>query len=541
MTTSFAELECWLKKPEDINLEFKLAQNSFSRDKDLPDYCAALANEKGGKLILGVDNNGIILGTRAFDGTHTTLSHKLMNDIHIRVDVEEIMHPRGRVLVFHVPSRHVGTLISSTGDYRFPMRAGESLIEMDPQTIKRILNEAEPDFSAQIIPGLTMSDMDGDAISHFRARWAAEAERPEYAAYSMEKTLRAAGVMSDEGLNRAALVLFGKKEKIDRLLPDSEIIYEWRQSSGKTAYDFRKTWREPFFKIYDEVWETINARNARNPFVDGLFRREIAAYSEKPIREALLNAVAHRDYSVAGRSIFVRTSPESFLVESPGGFPDGVNIENILQRSVWRNRCIADVFEKAGLVERSGQGMNDIFKMTISEGKGLPDLSRSDKHTVVLVIPAQVKDPAFILFLEKVARERNIQLSDDEIFALERIRESNQFGALDRSIRKKLLEAGLVEKVGTTRDAQYILSHLFYTRRNETGVYTRLRGLDRAVKKELILKHITLNGKGYAEEFEKVFPELSKNVVSNMLTELKKKGKIRHKGARRTGYWELME
>ena len=80
----------------------------------------------------------------------------------------------------------------------------------------------------------------------------------------------------------------GKKEKIDQFLPGNEIIFEWRHDAGKTAHDFRKNWREPFFKIYDEIWETINARNIRIPFQEGLFQREIYAFSDKPVREALL-------------------------------------------------------------------------------------------------------------------------------------------------------------------------------------------------------------------------------------------------------------
>jgi len=94
-----------------------------------------------------------------------------------------------------------------------------------------------------------------------------------------------------------SLVLFGKKGKVDQLLPGSEVIFEWRQAAEKTPHDFRVNWREPFFKIYDEVWKTINARNLRMPFQKGLFQHEVYSFNEKTIREALLNAVAHRNYT----------------------------------------------------------------------------------------------------------------------------------------------------------------------------------------------------------------------------------------------------
>lgn len=103
-------------------------------------------------------------------------------------------------------------------------------------------------------------------LKNFRERWAQKAKRPDYLEFSDEKMLRNVGLLTDQGLNCASLILFGKKEKIDQLLPGSEIIFEWRHSAKKISHDYRINWREPFFKIYDEVWETINARNLRIPF-----------------------------------------------------------------------------------------------------------------------------------------------------------------------------------------------------------------------------------------------------------------------------------
>ena len=154
-----------------MRLEFKAARNQFSRYKNLPDYCAALANEGGGKLILGVDDKKHeVVGTNAFQGTNNKLSHELLQKIKIRVDVEELGHPNGRVLIFHVPSRSSGQLVRSNGSYTYPMRAGESLVEMDPLTLKKILNETTPDFSASMVAGLELSDLDLEALDTFRSR-----------------------------------------------------------------------------------------------------------------------------------------------------------------------------------------------------------------------------------------------------------------------------------------------------------------------------------------------------------------------------------
>jgi len=533
--TQIEEFNKWLANPEGLHLEFKAARNSFSHDKDLPDYCAALANEGGGKLILGVDDTTHkVVETKAFGGTYSKLSHDLLNKIKIRVDVEELCCP-GRVLIFHVPGHHPGQPVQSTGRYKYPMRAGESLVEMDSSTLRRILTETEPDFSEKIVPGLTPADMDEAAIEDFRRRWAQKQGRPEYLKFPNEKLLRAIGILLDAGINYGGLVLFGKKDKIDRLLPCSEIIFEWR-NTRKVQHDYRKTWREPFFKIYDDVWAGINARNFRFPFQEGFVQREIFAFNEKAFREALLNAVAHRDYTLGGRSIFITASTEELVIKSPGGFPPGITPENILHEQAWRNRVIAETFEKAGLVERSGQGMDDIFSSTIQEGKGVPDFSGSDGYCVRLNMPIQLKDKDFVMFLEKVTEEKQIHLSFEEIYELECIREqkTGPFGFKDR-----FLSLGIIEQVGHTRGARYILSHAYYRHAGKPGVHTRLAGLSREKRKELILSHIEKNKKGYIKDILDIFPEMDRVDITNMLQELRRAGKIKFVGPRRYGYWVL--
>ncbi len=537
MQTKLDEFNSWLSKPEGLHLEFKAARSSFSQNRDLPDYCAALANEGGGKLVLGVeDQTRIVVGTNAFKGTHQRLSNDLLNSLHIRVDIEELAHPDGRVLIFHVPGRPAGQLIKSSGNYRYPMRAGESLVEMDQETMRRILLEREPDFSSKIAPGVMISDLDPVALDNFKKKWVQKSGRPEFLDYSAEKTLAALGAFCDEGVSYAGLILFGKKEKIDRVLPCSEIVFEWRNDSRKVPHDFRISWREPFFRIYDVIWETINARNIRFPFQDGFIQREILAFNEKCVREALLNAVAHRDYTINSESIFISANPEACVVESPGGLPAGITLENILVRRQWRNRAIVEILEKAGLVERSGQGMDDIFGYTIREGKGVPDLSSTTAQSVVLSIPAAVKDKTFILFLEKIMEEKQTSFSFEEIYDLEQVREQKYKELLRKD---RLLSLGVIEKVGRGRGTKYILAHGYYKNIGKAGVHTKLKGLTREQKKQLIVNHLEHNKRGYSHEFVDALG-LKRSDVSNLLTELRRIKVIRFVGHKKNGYWELV-
>ena len=103
-----------------------------------------------------------------------------------------------------------------------------------------------------------------------------------------------------------------------------------------------------------------------------------------------MNAVCHRDYRVTGESIFIKASPKDFKISSPGGFANGITPENALVKQYSRNRLLAETFQRAGLVERAGQGLDDIFRYCIEEGKGLPDFSGTDTFQVVLNIPASL-------------------------------------------------------------------------------------------------------------------------------------------------------
>lgn len=542
MQTSATQLERLLGRLEDCNLEFKAAARNFD-SREVRDYCTALANERGGKLLLGVEQTsekkGEVVGTAAFHGTHNKLSNELLTELHIRVDVEEMTYQGKRVLIFHIPSRPIASVIRSTGKYNIPMRAGESLREMDDQTLRTILNENLPDFTAQVVAGLGIGELDSAAIVKLRRLCAEHVGNPNYATCSERQLLIDLGLMHEDAINYAGLILLGAGPALDRLLPQAEIIFEWRQLPGKIAYDFRKSWRQPFLNIIDEIWRELESRNLRTPFQQGFIQREVFAFDERSIREAVLNAVAHRDYTIPGQVVFITASPEGFLIESPGGFLPGITPENAIFSRAWRNQRLAETFEKAGLVERSGQGLDLIFEQSIRAGKGTPDLTKSTLYAVKLFIPAFLKDPDFIMYLEKIINEQQIGFSFEEILELEHVREKTKVA--DLKFKEKFLSVGVIEKLGHGRGAQYILAQKYYAHKNELGVHTKLSGLERDTYKELIMKHIKEKKRGTAGQFQQAFKDLKPMDISNLLRELKKEGKIVRRGPKNTGFWTLPE
>lgn len=132
-------------------------------------------------------------------------------------------------------------------------------------------------------------------------------------------------------------------------------------------------------------------RNDKQHYQDGLFIYDISTFNERVVREAVLNAASHRNYQLGG-SVFVRQYRDRLVIESPGGFPNGISLDNILDRQVPRNRRIAEILSLCGLVERSGQGMNLIYELSIKEAKQLPDFSGTDADFVSITLHGLIID-----------------------------------------------------------------------------------------------------------------------------------------------------
>ena len=164
----------------------------------------------------------------------------------------------------------------------------------------------------------------------------------------------------------------------------------------------------------------------------------------------------------AWRQCFVRQYPRRLVLESPGGFPVGITQENILDRQSPRNRRLADIFSKCGLVERSGQGMNLMFELSIQESKPTPDFTGTDQYQVVLNLNGEVQDPSFLQFLQKVGRETLELFSTADFLLLDYVHRERKIPKQLQGRLQALVEKGVVERSGRGRGVKYTLSRRYY-------------------------------------------------------------------------------
>ena len=536
MLPTLDQLRVWLSARENEHLEFKEARGGFHFEK-LAKYCAALANEGGGSIVLGVTDRRPrrVVGSAAFENLERTKAG-LVERLRLKVEATELAHPDGRVVVFTVPARPLGVPISVEGAYW--MRAGENLVPMTGDMLSLIFDENRPDFSAEICRGATMADLDPLAIEEFRRRWHLASKSASLLTRPTESLLRDAELMTDRGITYAALVLLGSRAALSEYLAASEIVFEYRSTEAPGPANQRVEFRCAFLLAHDRVWELVNLRNDQQHYLYRLVMYPVPTFSELSVREALLNAVAHGDYRRPG-SIFVRQYSRRIEVVSPGGLPKGITVQNILYKQNPRNRRLADSFARCGLVERAGQGTDRIYEECLTQGKRLPDFHHTDEYQVSLALHGEIADDGFLQFLRRLREEASIDAtSTHDLLVFDCVRRRSRVPKDLRPWLRKLVKDGVLESSGSGRGTTYSFSPRLFDPAGRTGA----PGIspDRTTSKELLLRRIAANGATgtrFEELRHEVPAELSRDQIQTLLKELKEEGAIAAEGAGRGSRW----
>lgn len=526
-----------LEAKEGEHIQFKEAKRKFDFS-EAARCCCALANDGGGKFVLGITDKRPrqVVGSMAFDQPERTRMG-LIEKLKINVDFQTFDYEGKRVLVFNVNSRPIGMPIQYEGVAW--IYDGDSLKPMPESMRRNIYEEIGEDFSSRICPEATYEDLDGTAIENFRAKWIEKCQKKQLAAVSKEQLLHDCGAITDQGVTYAALILFGKKTSIEKYLPQAEIIFEYRSSEASGPANQREEFKEGFFACYDRIWDLINLRNDRQHFQEGFFVFDIATFNERVVREAILNAVSHRNYQFSG-SIFVRQFRDRLTVESPGGLPFGITLDNILDRQLPRNRRIAEILSLCGMVERSGQGMNLMFELSIQEAKALPDFSGTDDYFVSVTLNGLILDKNMLSVIRQISEKNSELLATEDFLTIDALYHERPLTTKMQSRIMRLINMGIVEHIGRRK---YVLARSLYAATGKTGVHTRKVGLDRDTNKELLLKHIRVNndvGTSF-NELQQVLPNLSRNQIQVLIKELKEDGKVYCVGKTRAAKWHVTE
>ena len=536
-----------MRESED-HIEFKKGEGgnvSYNgKGKDKPNerrrcilgYVAALCNEGGGRIVIGMHDKHphVVTGTSQCENGLGQLESDIYRDMGIRPDVYELFEDvtGKRVLVIEVPAHPIGKV------FKFEdvalMRVGEELKPMSDAMYLKILQESEPDFSEQYCDEASFQDLDPTAIRILKEKYAKKQKNPSFTSLDDRQALSDLHLILGEKVTNAAVLLVGKEEFLNKVFPQAKVMLEYRGTEAQINFDNRIPFGQPFFILIDELWKTINLRNGAIPVREGSYIFDIPFFNEEVIREIVNNAFAHRDYR-RNSEIVIKQYPNKLVIQNAGGFPQGVTLDNLLTvPSTPRNRLLADVLSKTGVVERSGQGMDKIFLYTLSEGKPAPDYSYSDDFTVTGILLATVKDKAFAMYVQGIQQE----LPDDkkltvfDVMALCEVRDGAKHPT-DKQTAHKLEQLGYLEKHGKTNAQYYILPRTYYELSGNIAKYSLITDWDVHQVWAVVYPFLVKYGKAKKSDIVTLCGNhLSDKQLRKFIDELKSKGMLKTEGER---------
>lgn len=487
---------------ETLEIEFK-SDRAKLPDNDLVDAVVAFANTIGGTIYLGVENDGTVTGLHKAHQDYTQLAayiaNKTVPPVSVRVELLEEGFP---VLAIHVPKCRsiVASSVGKIQRRRLKADGTPENVPMYPFEINTRLSELSLlDFSAQPVPGSSYGDLDPLERERLRkiilAYPGGEKNLLELSDEELDKALQLVITVGDQIVpTYTGMLLLGKQEKLREYMPTAESGFLMMNG---TEVSTNETFYLPLLAATERMLDFVNARNPEQEMEMGLFRISIPEFDKRAVREAIINAFSHRDYTQLGR-VLVRMDSDGLTVTNPGGFIEGVTIQNILTvEPHGRNPVLADALKRIGLAERSGRGVDRIYEGSLRYGRALPDYSETSSTSVTLFIPRGMPDKSLVYLISEQQQKTGVPVPLNALLVLNLLRQSRRMTTAEiskeahipeakmRATLEYLTETGIIEAIGTGRGRAYILSAKSY---KDPAKYVRQTGIDQLRFPELVMK-----------------------------------------------------
>ncbi|MFN4285620.1 MAG: RNA-binding domain-containing protein [Lacibacter sp.] len=531
-------------------VEFKEAKNTFDFGK-LGKYFSALSNEANLKgkshawLVFGIENQQRkIVGTqyrpvrKDLDNLKSEIANKTTNRITF-IEIFELNLPEGRVLMFQIPAAPKGYPIAFEGHYYG--RDDEELVPLNLEELERIRAQATTeDWSAAIVPDATLDDLDPTALAVARANFKSKFpdKAPEVDQWDDITFLNKAKIIIKGQITRTAIILLGKEEA-EHFIHPAEAKIRWLLKDAKGNDKDYMIVGCPFLLAVDKVYAKIRNLKYRYIKEGTLFPEEVDQYEPFTIREALNNCIAHQDYTKHGR-INVVELDDQLVFTNLGSFIPG-SVERVVKENApeehYRNRFLATAMFNLKMVDTAGGGIRKMFNYQRSRYFPMPDYEISVDR-VKVTITGKVLDMDFARLLAQ-----NPDLSLDEIIMLDKVQKKI---ALTKDEELHLKSRKLIEG----RKPNFYISLKVAQQIGHKADYSKNKAFDKSYYLDLILKAIKEHGFLERKDADKLLwnklpdwmnENQKKNKVTNLLSELRRKGKICNSGSDTKPHWILNE
>jgi ATP-dependent DNA helicase RecG len=531
-------------------VEFKSDRARLS-DRELVEAVVCLANAEGGELWLGVEDDGTPTGLHVEHLNLAGLGGLVAARTSPSVVVTVMPVSVGGVNVAHIAVLKGSAEVATSGGV-YPRRrikhdgTPECAPMLPHDRASRAAHFGLADASAQPVAGATLADL--DPLERERLRQSVQQ-------YGGDRVLLE---LDDEALDGAlglttrqadgtrvptltGLLLVGREQSLRDLVPTHEFAF---QVLAQQAVRFNEFRRFPLLKALDWLETNFRPYNPEREIQVGLFRVPVPRVDLGAFREGVANALVHRDYHRLG-AVHVRLDDDGLTISNPGGLVDGVTLANLLTTEPRpRNRTLADAMKRVRVVERSGRGVDKIYRGMLRFGRPEPDYRRSDSQGVVLRLATVDADEVFLKLVVAEEGRRGTALPIDSLIALAALRELKRLTteglalhiqrevAQARRTLEALLEAGLVQAHGATKGRTYTLAPGVYLTDGDKAAYTRQAGFSAIQHEQMVLS--------YARQHERVtrvdvmtLCRLSPDQAAKLLKRLKERGVLVQQGERR--------
>ena len=432
-------------------------------NEHLAETLVAFANADGGTVLLGVGPDGTVRGDLLSEEIENALRLALVAcRPPVRTEWEQMETPQGVVVAIRVPR---STELHSLADGRVLLRAGSENRPLGGEAIRQLAaTKSSGDFETESVAGATRADLDDDLIAEYLAKREERQRRPAIAA--REQMLRDIGALDLSGQPTVSgLLLFGRQPQTH--LPQSGLLFvrftgnEPRGPEGLPGYGRREEIGGSLARLIERAWQVVWSEMRVEAVVRGLVREEKTEYPPFAVREALVNAVAHRDYRLGGRRIEVRMFDDRLEVISPGGLPGYMTLENLVDEHYARNPRLVDGLFQWGFIESLGLGVDRMIEDMLRAGHP-PPIFKATPYSFSVTL--------------KNARERRAapaweqRMNERQMRAMRFIQEQGRIANRDyqelcpdvspetlRLDLADLVERGLILKIGDKRGTYYIL------------------------------------------------------------------------------------
>ncbi|MEH1938613.1 MAG: ATP-binding protein [Nostoc sp.] len=386
-------LEKWLLVPtETERLEFKEAKLQFDSTK-LLEYCVALANEGGGYIVLGVTDKPPrqVVGSQAWARAEhlNSIKAKIVNELRFRVEVTELQHPNGRVLVFEVPSRPVGHALDYKGAYL--MRVGEELRPMTPDLLKRIFAEDQQDWFSQ--PARSDASPDDviallDTQSYFELLGIPYPTNRDAVLERLQSQDLIKQTAQGWTITNLAAILLAKK--LDAFSPTLArkaprvVIYE---GINKLQTRDDKTDNRGYAVGFEGLVDFVHSAAPQNRFVEEVVREEVKMFPKQALRELIANALVHQDFLATGASVMIEMYGDRIEISNPGIPP--IQVERFIDENRSRNEQLAYLMRLFGICEEKGSGIDKVVSAAEDFQLPAPDFRVGETRTTAVLFAYQ--------------------------------------------------------------------------------------------------------------------------------------------------------